>query len=315
MSTQSRTAPVAWPRFPVEAWQLTYPTLQLWTQIVGKVRLSLSPRQNHFWHVPLYVSTHGLTTSAMPYGAELCEIEFDFVNQELVFNTSWGPRRVLPLRARSVADFYADVMATLRELGMEVTIWPMPVEIAEPIRFDQDQIHASYDPAAAEAFWRVLVRADHVFKRFRGQFLGKSSPSHFFWGSFDLAVTRFSGQRAPMFTGPTVNVNPHVMHESYSHAVSSAGLWPGDESTPPLFYSYAVPEPPGFAEAAVAPSGASYSAAMREFVLPYEAVREADEPDEALLAFLQTTYAAAADRGGWDRVLLEETPPCTCVNR
>jgi hypothetical protein len=211
-----------------------------------------------------------------------------------------------------VADFYAEVMAALHSLGIEVTIWTHPVEIADPIPFEQDHVHAAYDAAAAHTFWRVLVQVDRVFKQFRGQFLGKSSPVHFFWGAFDLAVTRFSGQRGPMWSGTALNVNPHVMHASYSHEVSSAGFWPGDDSAPPVFYSYAVPEPPGFAAAAVGPAEATYSQQMGEFVLPYAAVRAAERPDAALGEFLESTYAAAADLGGWDRPLLEESPRCMC---
>jgi Family of unknown function (DUF5996) len=302
----------AWPRFPVEGWDQTGPTLHRFTQIVGKIRMTLTPPVNHFWHVPLYVTARGLTTSAIPYRSEVFEIAFDFVDQHLFFTTSWGPTRSFPLRSYSVAEFYAEVMATLDALGITVHIWTRAVEVPDPIPFEQDHTHATYDAAAAYALWRVLIRVDNVFKVFRGRFLGKCSPIHFFWGSFDLAVTRFSGRRGPMFTGPALNVNPHVMHESYSHEVSSAGFWPGNASAPPLFYSYAVPQPDGFSAAAVAPGGAAYSQEMGEFVLPYAAIQAADQPDQALLDFLQTTYSAAADLGGWDRVLLEEPPPCIC---
>jgi hypothetical protein len=302
----------AWPRFPAAGWDETGPTLHRWTQIIGKIRLVLSPPVNHYWHVPLYVSARGLTTSPIPYGAELFEIGFDFLDHQLALTTSWGPTRWLPLGPRSVADFYADVLGALHGLGIDVSIWATPVEIADPIPFDQDRVHAAYEPAAARTFWRVLVQADRVFKQFRGRFLGKCSPVHFFWGGFDLAVTRFSGRRAPMWNGSVLNVHPHVMHESYSHEVSSVGFWPGDQTTPPVFYSYAVPQPSGFSEAAVQPTGAAYHAGLGEFLLPYEIVQAADQPDEALLSFLQSTYEAAADLGGWDRPLLEERPPCAC---
>jgi len=312
IAAQSSIGTAAWPRFPVDGWDQTGATLHLWTQVVGKVRLALTPPQNHFWHSPLYVAKRGLSTSPIPYESELFEIGFDFVSHRLELTTSWGASRSLPLSSRSVADFYADVMATLHDLGIDVRIWPRPVEVAEPIPFAQDHVHATYDPAAAEAFWRVVVRTDQVFKEFRGRFLGKSSPVHFFWGGFDLAETRFSGRRAPMWDGPTLKVNAHVMHASYSHEVSSAGFWPGNESAPPMFYCYAVPEPPGFREAVVKPEGAVYSEALGEFVLPYEVVRAADSPDETLLTFLQDSYSAAADLGGWDRVLLEQSPACLC---
>jgi uncharacterized protein DUF5996 len=302
----------AWPSLPSDTWPDTRATLHMWTQIVGKLRLKLSPPQNHFWHSTLYVSTHGLTTSPIPYGAETFEVDFDFVNHQLVIETSWGARRALALEPKSVADFYAEVMAALRGLGIEVSIWSHPVEVPDPIPFEQDRVHAAYDPAAAHAFWRILVQADRVFKQFRGRFLGKSSPVHFFWGGFDLAVTRFSGRRAPMWTGPVLNVHPHVMHASYSHEVSSAGFWPGDANTPSIFYSYAVPGPPGFADAAVLPDGAAYSRDMGEFILPYDVVRTSLRPDEALDQFLSTTYVAAADFGTWDRPLLEQQPTCQC---
>jgi Family of unknown function (DUF5996) len=301
-----------WPRFPIDGWDTTGPTLHRWTQVVGKIRMVLTPAVNHYWHVPLYVSARGLTTSSIPYHAELFEIAFDFVDQRLVFTTSWAPARSFPLRPCSVAEFYADVMHTLGELGIDVYIWTRAVEVPDPIPFEQDTVHASYDLAAAQALWRVLVRADAVFKQFRGRFLGKCSPVHFFWGSFDLAVTRFSGRRGPQFDGPALNVNPHVMHESYSHEVSSAGFWPGSATAPAIFYSYAVPQPARFDGARVLPAGAAYSLEMGEFVLPYTAIEASGNPDADLMDFLQTTYASAADLGGWDRALLEERPPCIC---
>jgi Family of unknown function (DUF5996)/BON domain len=280
--------------------------------IVGKVRLRLSPPQNHFWHTALYVSERGLTTSPIPFGSELFQVEFDFREHQLLIATTWSRSARVALGPGSVADFYTDVMSALRGLGIDVEIWTTPVEMADRIPFEHDTVHASYDPAAAHAFWRALIQVHRVFERFRGRFLGKCSPVHFFWGSFDLAVTRFSGRRAPLWTGSVVNVHPHVMHESYSHELGSAGFWPGGSGASPMFYSYAVPEPTGFSEARVGPAGTSYNSQLREFVLPYDAVRLADQPDDALRDFLESTYAAAANLGAWDRVLLEHRPPCHC---
>jgi hypothetical protein len=246
----------------------------------------------------------------MPYRSELLELTFDFLAHQLRLDTSSGASRTVALEPKSVADFYAEVMAALRELDIEVSIYARPVEIPDPIPFADDRVHASYDPVAAQNVWRALIQADRVFQQFRGQFLGKSSPVHFFWGAFDLAVTRFSGRRAPLWSGPTVNVHRHVMHASYSHEVSSAGLWFGPMTT--LFYSYAAPTPPGFSEASVRPAEASWSTEMGEFVLPYEVVRTAEQPDETLRAFLQSTYDAAATRANWDRPLLEQAPACDC---
>src|SRR5215472_5713222 len=300
-----------WPLFPVDGWEQTGVSLHLWSQIVGKIRMTFSPPLNHYWHVPLYVSAHGLTTSAIPYHSELFELEFDFLSHQLDIRTSWSYSCLVPLRATSVAEMYADIMAALGELGIDVWIETRPVEIADPIAFEKDHVQRGYDPTAAQAFWRLLTQVDRVFKTFRGRFLGKSSPVHFFWGGFDLAVTRFSGRRAPMWNGPVLNVNPHVMHESYSHEVSSAGFWPGDATTPAAFYSYAVPEPTGFRETPI-PRGASYNTQLGEFVLPYQVVQASEDPDATLLQFLQTTYDAAATLGRWDRVQLEERPPCAC---
>jgi hypothetical protein len=305
----------AWPSLQIATWPPTRASLHMWTQIVGKVRLALSPPQNHFWHSTLYVCARGLTTSPMPYRGELVQVDFDFLDHQLRFETSWGAGKSIALEPKPVADFYAEVMAALRGLGIEVHIWAKPVEIADPIRFDEDRVHAAYDADAAHAFWRALMQVDGVFKQFRGGFLGKSSPVHFFWGGFDLAVTRFSGRRGPMWSGSALNVNVHVMHASYSHEVSSAGFWPGDGTTPSNFYSYAVPAAPGYAAAAVRPSAASYSEQLGEFVLPYESVRTSAEPGAVLLQFLETTYAAAADLGRWDRALLEEQPLCQCTAR
>jgi hypothetical protein len=286
--------------------------LHLWSQVVGKVRLACSPPQNHYWHIALYLTSRGLTTSPMPYGAETFEIELDFIDQQVRVVTSWGMTRTLPLHSKSVATFYAELMAMLRELGIEVRVWTRPVEIPDPVPFEDDRVERAYDPAAAHTFWRTLLQVDRVFKEFRAEFLGKSSPVHFFWGSFDLAVTRFSGRLAPPFTGPVVNVHPHVMHESYSHEVSSAGFWPGDDAAGPIFYSYAVPAPAGFSSAAVLPTGAEFRSDMGEFVLPYDVVRTSATPDLALRSFLDTTYAAAADLGSWDRAALEHRPVCPC---
>jgi hypothetical protein len=300
-----------WPSLP-ESWPATRATLHMWTQIVGKVRLALSPPQNHYWHSTLYVTPRGLTTSSIPSGDGIFQVEFDFVNHRLTIDSSWQAHQAIPLEPMSVAEFYMEVLSQLRAMGVDVSIWSHPVEIPDPIPFEQDHVHADYDPIAANTFWRILVQADRVFKVFRGRFLGKSSPSHFFWGSFDLAVTRFSGRRAPMWSGPVLNVHPHIMHASYSHELSSAGFWPGDANAPSIFYSYAVPTPPGFADAHVTPEGAAFSQEMGEFILPYAVVQSNPVPGTDLLAFLESTYAAAANLGRWDRPLLEESPACLC---
>jgi len=294
-----------WPALPYPAWRDTAATLQLWTQVVGKVRLALTPWLNHGWHVPLYVTARGLGTSPMPVGAEILELEFDFVGHRLVARTSRGEERALALEPMAVADFYARTMALLAELAVPVKINQMPSEIADPIRFSEDTVHASYDAEAAHRFWRALLQADRVFKLFRSGFLGKASPVHFFWGSFDLAVTRFSGRAAPPHPGGVPGLPDAITAEAYSHAVSSAGFWPGGDAFPePLFYAYAYPEPPGFRDRPV-PAGARFEAAMGEFILPYETVRTAADPEGLLLAFLQATYEAAADCAGWDRAALE----------
>lgn len=299
-----------WPAFPTTGWSETRPTLHLWTQIVGKVRTALSPSINHYWHSTLYVSPRGLTTTAIPYRNELFEIGFDFVDHQLTIVTSWGDGRVLPLRAQSVAAFYRDFMRALADLAIDVRIWTKPVEMPERIPFEFDEHHTAYDPSAAHTFLQALVQTQRVFTRFRGEFLGKCSPVHFFWGAFDLAVTRFSGRRAPTYTGAAPFVHPHVMHESYSHEVSSAGFWPADQ---PVFYSYAVPQPAGFPSASVQPAGAVYDRNMGEFLLQYDAIRTSSRPDEDLLTFLHSTYDAAADLGDWDRELLEQRPECACT--
>ena len=305
-----KTSPqsAAWPELALAAWQDTCTTLHLWTQIIGKVRLALAPRVNHWWHIALYVTPRGLTTSAIPVGERSLQIDFDFIAHRLLLACSDGGTSTLPLSARSVAGFYREVLEALRSLGIRVEIWPVPVEMAERIPFDQDTRHSSYDPEYVGRFHRLLVQADRVFNEFRSRFIGKTSPAHFFWGSFDLAITRFSGRPAPPHPGGSY-VARSVMHEAYSHEVSSAGFWPGAGLGEPAFYSYAYPQPPGFAEHPVKPEQAYYHPDMREFVLPYEAVRTAGEPDRALLAFLQSTYEAAAEKGRWDRAALERPAP------
>ena len=298
--------PEAWPDLPYSAWADTCATLHLWTQVVGKIRLAFTPWLNHSWHVPLYVTARGLTTSPIPYRDRFFEINFDFKDHLLDISVSDGARKQIPLAPRPVAEFYALVMAALAELGIRVEINELPSEIAGAVRFSQDRIHHSYDADYAGRFWRVLLDVDRVLKQFRTGFIGKSSPVHFFWGSFDIAVTRFSGRRAPPHPGGAPGLSDVVMREAYSHEVSSAGFWPGGGATDyAAFYSYAYPEPAGFRTSRVAPDGAVYNAAIGEFLLPYEAVRAAPDPDAALLAFLQSTYAAAADAGHWDRAALE----------
>jgi len=295
----------AWPALDYAAWRETAATLQLWTQIVGKIRLSLTPWLNHSWHVPLYVSARGLGSSPISAGGELFELEFDLIAHRLVCRSSTGAEGAASLEPRTVADFYAAVMAMLGELAIAVAIDTMPSEITDAIRFEDDIVHSAYDADAAHRFWRALVQADRVFKLFRTGFLGKASPVHFFWGSFDLAVTRFSGRRAPLHPGGVPGLPDRVTREAYSHEVSSAGFWPGGEAFPEAaFYSYAYPAPPGFRDAAV-PAGARFDAGLGEFVLPYAVVREAADPDALLLAFLDSTYEAAANAGGWDRDSLE----------
>jgi hypothetical protein len=296
----------AWPELSYPAWRETCETLQLWTQVVGKVRLAQTPWLNHSWHVTLYVTARGLTTSPIPYGTRTFQIDFDFLDQRLRIDTSDGPRWEMPLQAQSVADFHAAVMTALDRLGLHVDIDEKPNEIADAIPFSRDRVHATYDPEAAWRFWRVLVQADRVMKVFRTSFLGKCSPVHFFWGSFDLAVTRFSGRRAPRHPGGVPNLPDEVVQEAYSDEVSSAGFWPGGGAIAyPAFYSYAYPEPEGFRTRAIQPEAAFYSTDLGEFVLPYDAVRAAPDPDATLLSFLQSTYEAAADAGKWDRAMLE----------
>lgn len=311
-----------WPALPLDAWKDTCETLQLWTQIVGKIRLVQTAWMNHSWHVPLYVTARGLTTSPIAHVAarsnesktgaaigssvRIFEIELDFIAHRLIVQSSDGAERTLPLRAQAVADFYAELFQTLEAMQLPVTISGTPNEIENAIPFAQDRQHASYDPEYANRFWRVLAQADRILRTFRAEFVGKASPVHFFWGSFDLAVTRFSGRRAPLHPGGVPNLPDWVAQEAYSHEVSSAGFWPGGGPHPfPLFYSYAYPEPPDFNSASVRPREAFYSTALREFVLPYDAVRESASPDQTLLEFLTSTYDAAADLAKWDRKQLE----------
>ncbi len=295
-----------WPTLPLNQWQDTKDTLHLWTQVVGKVRLALAPMVNHWWQVPLYVNARGLTTSAMPYDGGSVEIIFDFLDHGLHIETSSGARRTVALAPRSVADFYSEVMASLRDVGVDVRIRSRPVELVEVIPFEKDHTHASYDAEAAQRFWRVLIEADRVLHEFRGRFLGKCSPVHFWWGSFDLSCTRFSGRRAPPHPGGVPNAPDYVALEAYSHECVSAGWWPGGGAvTDAAFYAYAYPEPAGCAAAPIRPQAASYHAQLREWVLPYDAVRTSTDPDAALLAFLESTYATAARLGAWDRSALE----------
>jgi hypothetical protein len=295
----------AWPELSYDSWRETAITLHLWTQVVGKLRLALTPWLNHSWHVPFYVSARGLGTSPMPVGTEILEMEFDFIGHRLVARTSRGEERTIPLEPQTVADFYALVIALLGGMGIEVAIYETPNEVADPIRFPQDRSHRSYDAAAAHRFWRALVQADRILKLFRTGFLGKVSPVHFFWGGFDLAVTRFSGRLAPLHPGGLPGLPDAVTREAYSHEVSSAGFWPGSEIFPQAaFYSYAYPEPVGFRDWPVT-SGAFFDAAQGLVILPYELVRTADNPDALLLEFLTTTYAGAAETAGWDRAALE----------
>ena len=306
MVRRMRDGKAEWPELPYAAWKDTYATLQLWTQIVGKIRLVQTPWLNHSWHVVLYVTPRGLSTSAIPYGERSFELEFDFLKHVLRIRTDGGTGKEIALAPRTVAEFYAELMRSLEELGLAIRINQRPNEIADAIPFSEDRVHASYDPDFTERHWRLLLQAHRVFSTFRTAFIGKCSPVHFFWGSFDLAVTRFSGRRAPLHPGGVPNLPDAVAQEAYSHEVSSAGFWPGNEAVPyPAFYCYAYPEPEGFASAPVLPVGAFYSRDLREFILPYDAVRTASDPDRALLDFLMSTYAAAASGGNWDRAALE----------
>ena len=298
-----------WPELPTASWRDTYATLHLWTQVIGKIRLVRSPWLNHSWHVALYVSARGLTTSPIPDGNRTFQIDLDFIDHALRITGSDGAQRQFALAGHSVASFYAAVMAALAELDIHVTIDEMPNELPDPVRFSQDSQHASYDPDAAGRLFQILVNVDRVFKQFRTGFLGKASPVHFFWGSFDLAVTRFSGRRAPRHPGGVPHLSDDVATEAYSHEVSSAGFWPGSGAIDyPAFYCYAYPEPSGFRTAKVHPDAAFFSEALGEFILPYDAVRTAANPDQALLEFLHSSYEAAANAAQWDRDALECAP-------
>ena len=303
-------APNSWPSLPFAEWKDTAITLHMWTQIVGKIRLTLSPWTNQSWHVTLYLTSRGLTTSPIPHGSDTFEIQFDFIDHQLLIDKSDGARQRIELRPQSVAEFYRLVMKSLTDLDLPVTIHTMPNEIENPIPFDQDELHRSYDREYANRFWRVLVQSDRVFKQFRSRFCGKCSPVHFFWGSFDLAVTRFSGRPAPPHPGGVPHLPDAITREAYSQEVSSLGFWPGNAAMPtPVFYSYAYPEPPGFAETKIQPDAAFYEPKLREFILPYDAVRTAESPDAVLLDFAQSTYDAASKLGKWDREALEEKKP------
>jgi hypothetical protein len=295
----------AWPDLPYREWSDTVATLQLWTQIVGKIRLGLAPWVNHGWQVALYVTARGLGTSAIHFGYEILEIEFDFIAHQLLLRTSRGEQRELALRPQAVADFFRQVMQCIRELGVSVAVTELPCELQNPIRFSEDHTHSAYDAAAVHRFWRVLVQADRVLKRFRSGFIGKVSPVHFFWGSFDLAVTRFSGRPAPLHPGGVPGLRDSVVQEAYSHEVSSAGFWPGNPAYPhAAFYSYAYPEPSGYRERPLT-EGAYFDGSLGEFILPYERVQMAGDPEALLLDFLSSSYAAAADCGRWERDALE----------
>ena len=308
MNSTATARPEPWPELPLDAWSDTCATLHMWTQIVGKIRLAQSPWVNHSWHVTLYVTARGLTTTPIPHGTRTFEIDFDFIDHYLSVYSNDGGVGTIPLRPQTVAAFYKQLMGELSKLDLHVRIKARPNEVAEAIAFEQDEQHASYDPDYANRFWRVLVQTDRIFKRFRARFIGKCSPVHFFWGAPDLAVTRFSGRPAPEHPGGVPHLPDLVAREAYSHEVSSCGFWPGGGPVPyPVFYSYAYPEPNGFREAPVKPEAASYNAELREFLLPYDAVRKSASPDDILLEFLQTTYEAAADLGGWDRKPLERT--------
>lgn len=295
-----------WPSLPLNEWKDTAATLHMWTQIIGKIRLSQTPWINHSWHVTLYVTSRGLTTSPIPYGLKTFQIDFDFIDHKLVIETSDGNVRLLDLRPRTVADFYSQVMSSLKSLGIDVAIHTTPNEIPDPIPFEEDHKNASYDADYANRFWRVLVQTDRIFKEFRARFIGKCSPVHFFWGSFDLAVTRFSGRTAPPHPGGVPHMPDVVAREAYSHEVSSCGFWPGGGAIDyPAYYAYAYPTPEGFKDYKIKPKGAFYSNDLGEFLLPYDEVRTSDDPDAALLGFLQSTYEAAADLAKWDRAALE----------
>ena len=302
--TLAKTNPDLLPALPFDSWKDTLATLHMWTQVVGKLRLKLCPLVNHFWNVTFYLTARGMTTEAMPYESGTVEVRFDFIDHKLLIETDQGRTAEIALKPQSVAEFYTKFMAAIANLGVTTKIWTMPCEVPNPTPFEQDQAHASYDPEAVNKFWRITVWVDQVFQEFRAEFIGKVSPVHFFWGSFDLAVTRFSGRPAPERPG----ADP-ITREAYSHEVSSAGFWPGGgDIKGPAFYSYAAPEPPGFAEQKVRPQAAYYHPQMKEFLLLYDDVRSATSPKAALMEFLESTYDAAANLGKWDRKALERSP-------
>ena len=311
MSLPNRSKSADWPELPFKAWSDTAATLHMWTQIVGKIRLVQTPWTNHSWHVPLYLTARGLGTSPIPYGGRAFEIDFDFLEHQLVIQAVDGARQLVPLEPRSVADFYGDVLEALAALDLDVRIHTTPSEVPDGIPFERDSQHHHYDRAYATRFWRALIQVDRVLKEFRARFIGKCSPVHFFWGSFDLAVTRFSGREAPPHPGGVPNFPDWVAREAYSHEVSSAGFWPGGSGIDhAAFYSYAYPAPAGFAESRARPAAAFWSKQLGEFLLPYDEVRSAASPDEVLLEFLESTYEAAAQFAGWKRAALErELPP------
>ena len=310
MSSNASPAPhaEAWPALPLDAWQETYATLHRWTQIVGKTRLAFAPMQNHWWQVALHPTARGLIAPAMPAGGRLLEVEFDFVDHRLVARTSDGGVRQRPLAPRSVAAFYAEYVAILDELGIALRYRAKPCEVVDAIPFAEDHAHAAYDADAAQRCWRIVAQSARVLQEFRSRFVGKCSPVHFWWGAFDLACTRFSGRRAPRHPGGFPNLADRVTREAYSHECISAGFWPGSVGGPvaePAFYAYAYPEPAGCPAAVIRPGAAGYQPALHEWILPYDAVRRADDPDAMILEFLQSTYGAAADLGAWNRGALE----------
>ena len=306
LTTRAASETGPWPSLPLEAWSETRATLHLWTQIVGKIRLVQSPRVNHGWSVTLYVTARGLTTSPIPHGTRCFQVDFDFIDHRLLIQASDGGVGTVSLRPQSVASFYRQLWNELEGLGLHVRISTAPNEVEDPIPFEEDETHASYDPDYANRFWRVLMQSDRVLKRFRARFIGKCSPVHFFWGGADLAVTRFSGRPAPEHPGGIPHLPDAVTREAYSHEVSSCGFWPGSGAIPfPAYYSYAYPEPDRFAEAPLKPDAAFYSRDFREFILPYDAVRQSESPEDFLLEFLQATYDAAANLGAWNRRALE----------
>jgi len=301
-----RASAADWPELPFKQWGDTLETLHMWSQIVGKIRMELSPWLNHSWSVPLYVTSRGLTTSPIPYGGRTFEIDFDFADHRLPIRSSDGQARWLALEPKSVARFYHELLEALTGMGIDVSIHPVPNEIPEPIPFPEDEVHGTYDPEHAQRLWGALVQSDRVMKAYRARFTGKVSPVHFFWGSFDLALTRFSGRDAPEHPGGIPNLPDEITREAYSHEVSSCGFWPGNREAPdPIFYAYAYPTPEGFSEASVSPEAAFWLADLGEFALPYEAVRAAESPDDELDSFLESTHAAAADLANWDREHLE----------